>query len=270
MERVLACLLISLLGLLLVAVPGGKAVASPGTGRGVEQRLVSSWLGVVDGEVRTRTLTITGLRPGPEETILANAGYGLTGGDILPVRCAVTVGAEGTMLSVAGFYGDRLDVREVADGWFVGTYTYKDGRETSITLGRIWDEDLPKNQFSLTADARITLVYFGAEDCPESAAWEREGKEAFLNSREHGYVDFRVIKRPIHNRCPAREDFPDDLQWLYDDAEAGGVSPYFVVAVDQTVVLRTYGLNNWDRKVKPLLKQLSGRKQIALSHPLEE
>jgi hypothetical protein len=83
-------------------------------------------------------------------------------------------------------------------------------------------------------------------------------------------VDFRTIKRAIHNRSPLIDDFPDDLKWIFEDAEAGGVSPYFVVAVDRTVVLRTYGLNNWDRKVMPLLKELSRRKAIALSRPPQD
>lgn len=263
-----------LLGFLLLAFlttsADCRAAVAEGSAGGPESRLVSSWLGVIDGEVQTRTLKILALRPGSGDTIAADAGYGTTDGDLLPVRCTIRVEAERTRLSVKSFYGESIDAFEVADGWFIGIYTYKDGRQTSITMGRIWDEALPKNRFTLTGDARITLVYFGAEDCHESAEWEQEQQPAFLASGDRDYVDFRIMKRKIHNRGPTLNDFPDDLKWLYEDAEAGGVSPYFVVAVDRTVVLRTYGFGNWERKVTPLLKELCNRKRIALAHPLEE
>lgn len=268
MERLRSRLQVVFLASLLFLIIGGSACAAIDQNRGVDERLISSWLGVVEGEVHTRTLTITGLRSGPNTTILANAGYGMTDGDILPVRCEIIVGSDASVrLSMRDFHGDQIDAVEVADGWFVGTYTYKNGRQTSITLGRIWDEDLPKNRFTLTASDSITLVYFGAEDCPESAAWEHHGQEMFLYSTEREYIDFRVIKRPIQKRSPVIDDFPDDLKWIYEDAEAGGVSPYFVVAVDRNVVLRTYGLGNWDRKVLPLLKELCRRKALALARP---
>jgi hypothetical protein len=255
---------------LMAAATGANASASVTVGRGVEQRLVSSWLGVVDGEVRTRTLTIVGLRPASGQTIAADAAYGITGDDILPARCTITTGAEQTRLSVADFHGDRFEALEVYDGWFIGTYTYKDGRETSITLGRISQENLQKNQFTVSGDAQITVLYFGAEDCPHSAAWEKEEQVAFRHSKEYGHVDFRSIKRRIHNRGPSIDDFPHDLRWLYEDAETGGVSPYYVVVVDRTIVLRTYGRHNWERKVTPLLKELCARKMIARSPALAE
>jgi hypothetical protein len=270
MKRWLTCLLGCLFVALLAAPVNCRAAVSEGGNRGLEARLVSSWLGVVDGEVETRTLNILALRRGPADTMAADAGYGITGGDLLPVRCTVSTEAEKTRLFMKSFYGDSIDAFEVADGWFIGTYTYKDGREASITMGRIWPEALLKNRYTITGDARITLVYFGAEDCPESAEWEQEQQPVFLASRDRGYVDFRIMKRKIHNRGPTLDDFPDDLKWLYEDAEAGGVSPYFVVAVDRTVVLRTYGYGNWERKVTPLLKELCNRKRIALAHPLDE
>ena len=244
--------------------------AQESQGSGYEKRYVSSWLGVVDGEVLTRTLTIVALHPGPGNTLEADAGYGATGSDLLPVRCTLRVGEGGTRLSMTSIFGDRIEANEHSDGWFIGTYTPKSGDSASITLARIWEEDLHKNRYSLTGDAKITLIYFGADDCPKSARWEAKDRPAFLASSMRSYVDFRTIKRRVHNRSPVLADFPDDLKWIYEEAEAGGVSPYFVVAVGRTVVLRTYGGHNWDGKVMPLLKELCARKKIALSPRLAE
>jgi hypothetical protein len=270
MNKWLRCLVGALLCALLAIAADRHASLAESQEGAFEKRFVSSWLGVVDGEVTTRTLTIKALHPGPADTLEADAGYGTTGSDLLPVRCTIWVDAGSTKLSLASIYGERIEADAVSDGWFIGTYTYKDGTTTSITLARIWEEDLPKNKFSLTGDAQITLVYFGAEDCAYSNRWEENDKPVFLGSKERRYVDFRIIKRKVHNRSPVMDDFPDDLKWLYEQAEAGGVSPYFVVAVDRTVVLRTYGLNNWDGKVMPLLKELCARKKIALSPRLAE
>jgi hypothetical protein len=270
MNRWLLCLMEALLCVFLVLTVGIAPAAAEIQKRPPEKRLISPWLAVVDGEVWTRTLIIRALRPGPDGTIAADAGYGITDGDILPVRCNVAIGPDGVKLSVVSFYGERITATEIYDGWFIGTYTSKDGTETSVTLARIWDEALPKNRFTITADDKITLLYFGAEDCPSSASWEKSAQSAFLRSRQSAYVDLRIIKRKIHNRGPTINDFPDDLKWLYEDAEAGGVSPYFVVVVGRTVVLRTYGLANWDRKVTPLLKELTARKIIARSRTLAE
>lgn len=237
---------------------------------GYEKRFVSSWLGVVDDEVMTRTLTIVALHQGAGNALDADAGYGVTGSDLLPVRCTLRIGEGETRLSMASIFGDRIEAKEVYDGWFIGTYKSKGKRPASITLARIWEEELHKNKYSMTGDARITLVYFGAVDCPDSARWEARAEPAFLASGERDYVDFRSIKRKVHNRSPVLADFPDDLKWLYEEAEAGGVSPYFVVAVDRSVVLRTYGAHNWEIKVVPLLKELCTRKKIARSPRLAE
>jgi hypothetical protein len=270
MNQWLRYLASALLCALLVVGADRHVSLAESQGGAFDKRFVSSWLGVVDGEVKTRTLTIKALHPGPANTLEADAGYGATGSDPLPVRCTISVGTGGTKLTLVSIYGERIDADEHSDGWFIGTYTYKNGRTTSITLGRIWDEDLHKNKYSMTGDGQITLVYFGAEDCAYSNWWEKNDQPVFLLSKERSHVDFRIIKRKVHNRSPEFDDFPDDLKWIFDQAEAGGVSPYFVVAVDETVVLKTYGYHNWDGEVVPLLKDLCTRKKIARSPRLAE
>jgi len=55
-------------------------------------------------------------------------------------------------------------------------------------------------------------------------------------------------------------DFQDNLEWLYESVKMDNSTPTFIVLVNKTIVLKTAGSNNWDKKVMPLLTELIKRK----------
>jgi len=119
---------------------------------------------------------------------------------------------------------------------------------------------IPGHGIDLHKDSKIVLVYLGARDCHFCNQWEENEQQRFLSSDEIKHLEFQKIVRNTFHRNLQPSDFKDGLQWLYESVKRDNSTPTFVVLVDKSVILEIAGLNNWDKKVMPLLTELIKKK----------
>lgn len=105
-------------------------------------------------------------------------------------------------------------------------------------------------------DARVTVVYVSAWDCPYCVDWEATAQKAWEQSAERARVDYRVVKAPYFKRVDENRYWPEDIRWIRDKLQISRGTPRFIVVVDGAVVLHRFGTHSWDREVLPLVKKL--------------
>jgi hypothetical protein len=106
------------------------------------------------------------------------------------------------------------------------------------------------------ADARPTLVYLSAEDCPTCRYWEKRFKSKFEASAESRAVDFRTVM--VHSLTDLREKarWPADLEWLRVQVPEQATPRFFLVR-DKRIVVRGDGIDGWNDVIVPRLKKLA-------------
>lgn len=219
---------------------------------------IGTWLLVVGDEVKTRTLTIKSIDADKDGYYLADCEYGYTGGKQNQVKAKLWSEGNRTRLSFDVPAKNSIAAVENDDGSFTGTYIYKNGTSKPVSITRP-SKNIETLRFSLSPQSKISVVYFRSFSCPYCSQWEGYEKGNFIKMEEYAQINFSTVNRDLE-----REQLPDDLKWLSDKNETGRGTPYFIVLVNQTIVLKAFGKDNWNRMVLPLLKSLVAQKK---SHP---
>ncbi len=109
---------------------------------------------------------------------------------------------------------------------------------------------------ALAADAKPTLVYLSAEDCPTCRYWEKGYQAKFQASAAAKAVTFRTVM--VHSLRDTREKarWPADLEWLRVQAPPQATPRFFLVR-DKQIIVRGDGIDGWTDVIVPRLKALA-------------
>lgn len=102
----------------------------------------------------------------------------------------------------------------------------------------------------------VTLVYVGAENCAPCDLWQRNQGTAFHESKEFRRLAYREVKSPSLFDVLKDENWPEDLR-VYRKAigQKAGVPLWLVIADDQ-LVMKSFGLAQWQEAVLPKIRAL--------------
>jgi len=102
---------------------------------------------------------------------------------------------------------------------------------------------------------RVVLIYVGADDCAPCRIWQRDHAQT-LRSPSFAGLAFREVKAPRLLDVMKDDYWPDDLRPLRTQLGPGAGVPLWLVIVDDAIVGRGRGANEWSRTVLPTLKSL--------------
>lgn len=216
------------------------------------------WLVVVGNEVKTRTLTIKSIGTEKDGVSLAYGEYGYTGGKQSQVIVKLWKEGRKTNLSFDSPAKSSIIAAESTDGSFAGTFINKKGTRKTVLIKRA-NTDIENLRYLVEPQSKISVVYFKSYNCIYCTRWESHDKERFIKMEEYAHLNFITVNRDNSEI----EQLPNDLKWLVEKHETGRGSPYFTVLVNQTIVLKAFGKDNWGRMVIPLLKSLVEQKKHA-------
>lgn len=108
----------------------------------LEQELISSWLVVVEGDIRSRTFTVDEVARRSDRSLLLEASYGWTiGGNKAPVRADVVRPRGSTVLTIRTPARSVIVTKQTGPDSFEGTFTYPGGtRTTNVSITKASDE----------------------------------------------------------------------------------------------------------------------------------
>lgn len=111
-------------------------------------QLQDSWIVVIQGDEKTRTLRIYGVREAGDVIVL-DAVYGYTDGNQTPVKAEVVRSAGQLKLNVTTQPGSKIITTQNGDGAFVGTFTPPNGQPKSIVIQKFATSNLAALRTSL-------------------------------------------------------------------------------------------------------------------------
>lgn len=142
--------------------------ATEGQASSLTAYMISSpWLATVDGEDRTRTLKVSGVKQDEPGTFRLDAIYGWTDGNQTSVRAEVIETAEKRSLLITTQPGSKIATVQSQDGVFTGTFTTTSGKVKGITIKRLSESALAEAKARLTEGPPINRP---AADVPELCA----------------------------------------------------------------------------------------------------
>lgn len=137
-------------------------------------------------------------------------------------------------------------------------------KSSSILIGWVLAVSL-----AVAAEARkpeLLLVYWSSDDCRWCTYWESSmsGMERQLKeSEEFRKITYRVVKNRRLADPYVRDDFPQDIAWLYERVQRGedkrAGRPGWVMYVDRKRIASFYGTRDWEGKHLPEIKRLVAR-----------
>ena len=254
--------------LLCLAVPAAAPAADPAA-----EALEGAWLVNVGSDVRERFLILSGVRGDRGTLTVEKSLYGWIDGKGKPVR--------DWQASVAG---DAISIRyltpadslvratlKAGEPLVAGTMRTKAGKEYEVRMTRLADDELKalraaargeKLAVSAVArDAKIWLLYVGAEDCLPCRRFEaRFGSDgAGLKSLAPELAEARFVKASLRSyRDPLTAGaLPAELAWLLEPAANGKPAirkrgtPFFAAIVDHRVFAQGHGVTALETLVAP-------------------
>lgn len=103
----------------------------------------------------------------------------------------------------------------------------------------------------------VTVIYIGADDCTPCRTWRREHWPNFRASDEFRLLQYRAVESPNLLDVLKDEYWPDDLRGYRKQIEPGAAVPMWFVVRQERVVLKAYGISNWNEAVLPAIKRLA-------------
>lgn len=123
---------------IIVAVLWGLIVPASAIAQSATTSLTStSWLVTVDGEKKTRTITIANSTPKSDGVIHLDATYGWTGGNMHPVQAQISQASSPRQLILITPADTKIIATERADGSFQGTFALKDGTVKGVVVSKL-------------------------------------------------------------------------------------------------------------------------------------
>ena len=112
---------------------------------------------------------------------------------------------------------------------------------------------------------RATVLYIGAEDCAPCRTWSREQWPKFRASTQFEYVEYRAVESPSLLDVLKDEQWPGDLRPYRNEVEAGAGVPMWLLISENDVILKAYGLSQWNDAVLPAIDRLIARRMLHVS-----
>lgn len=138
-------------------------------------------------------------------------------------------------------------------------------REASSTRGQ-------STAMKVTKDARIYLVYVGADDCPPCQRFEAKYRDVeSLKEIEPALLEARFVRVSLWSFRDAvlPSTLPDDLRWLLQPDSKGKPrlrkrgTPFFAAVVDQIVLAQGHGTTALEKLIAPEIRRAVEARRVA-------
>ena len=103
---------------------------------------------------------------------------------------------------------------------------------------------------------KLDLLYLGTDDCPYCRRWESRTKDAFLASPEGRAVNFVHVKGRTLREPIVEQHYPPEFRWVFEKIGPSRGVPRFLLVMDGKLVMSAFGLNEWEDRFRPALKDL--------------
>lgn len=153
----------------IISFSTGISFAQEKTIAQLQTELISPWLVTVEGEIRTRTLRITGAAQKPDGTLLLEAVYGWTDAGQSAIPASASQSGQKNTLQFATQSSSQVVATQTSNGNFEGTFTYK-GTTKAIKIEKILEGDLQLKVATAKAARAATIIVKPAADVPASCA----------------------------------------------------------------------------------------------------
>ena len=110
---------------------------------------------------------------------------------------------------------------------------------------------------AVAADAKPTLVYLSADDCPTCRGWEKSELPKFESSAERRKVDWREVRVKTLRRINLKSEWPAELEWLRAQVPESS-TPRFYLIDGERLIAKGDGTSGWSNAVLPAIKKLGG------------
>lgn len=153
-------------------------------------------------------------------------------------------------------------------GWADDGTGKADGASAITTeTNKDWAEAV--RQTEIYKDEPLLLIMHSAKDCEWCARWKGflGGKHDFESwAQNHPGDRLVIVERSAIAATEVSDDYPDELQWLYQrNLRRGHLksrTPMFEVVVGKHVVWHWPGYYSWDKAVFPAIKDLDSRRLV--------
>lgn len=133
----------ALVAILALVVPLAAAFAQAPSTEKLEQELVASWLVIVDGDVRSRTLAIREIAQRTDGSFFLDATYGWTLGGQDPVRAEFVRTSEQKILIIRTPAQSIIVAKQSDPETFAGSFTYPGGTtKRDVRISKASDETI--------------------------------------------------------------------------------------------------------------------------------
>ena len=103
---------------------------------------------------------------------------------------------------------------------------------------------------------KLDLLYLGTDDCPYCRRWESRTKDAFLASPEGRAVNFVHVKGRTLREPIVEQHYPPEFRWVFEKIGPSRGVPRYLLVMDGKLVMSAFGLNEWEDRFRPALKDL--------------
>lgn len=105
-----------------------------------------------------------------------------------------------------------------------------------------------------TRAANLLVIYVGAEDCAPCRAWQRGDGATFRSSADFTRLTYREVKSPHLRDVLKDESWPEDIRGYRVRLKPSDGVPFWLVVLDDNVVMQRFGVAAWRRNILPKLK----------------
>jgi hypothetical protein len=201
----------------------------------------------------------------PESGIFqGDARFGYTGYKSANLSLAIvkiegkTDGGGMWLVGKASFAEMLLNLKEET---LEGSIRYlRTGAERNVIFRRVSAEaELQQpgfNAISVGKNSEILVSYLSTPDCTYCRRWEGTYRDKFLSTETARAIRFVEVKGANLPSGIQQADWPTKEQDIVQQLAPGRLGvPSFVLAVDRKVIFHLYGLDNWEYRFEPLVKQ---------------
>jgi len=120
----------------------GMSTAQQRTLAQSQTEIVSSWLVIVAGEDRTRTLRISGATQKSGDTLHLEAIYGWSDENQTPISASLIHSGPNVKLFLSTQLGSKVEATQAPNGTFEGTFTLTNGTAKQVKVQKVSEEEL--------------------------------------------------------------------------------------------------------------------------------
>ena len=253
-------------GLTMLASLAAACLAQPAWGADIDKQVRGTWLLTTPTDLRTWVLEVLNHKADGPDWVEYHANYGANGERSPKHLDVVFATAPGRLAFSFRGNGTLLQAQSPAADVFEGTFTNPGGRIVPVRLERIPEDQLRKRKLNIPAvrkDAKLEIIYLGADDCPYCTQWESRSKAELLHSAEGKAVSFTAVKGETLRNPIEERHYPTQLKWVFKEIGPSRGVPKFLLAIDGKVMLTAFGTGGYADVFQPALKEVVARRAAA-------